>query len=198
VIAPAQRDADIVVLDAHGVVFNRAFPAFVRRRAIERGDDPVTVWKQWRSTLRLDFWEGRTTEAEMWAALFPGDPPAQLSADLELGFEPGPLFDFVANGDRRFWMLSNHRSCWLLPRLERFGIADRFERVLVSDLLGVAKPDPAAFAPLTDAMQHDVVCLIDDSPVNVAAARAAGIDARLLPSDDRLAQPLLQGPALLS
>ena len=196
--APARHDADIFVLDAHGVVFNRAFPAFVRMRAIERGDDPVTVWKRWRTTLRLDFWEGRSTEAEMWAALFPGDPPAQLSADLELGFEPGPLFDFVTTGDRRLWMLSNHRSCWLLPRLERFGIADRFERVLVSDRLGVAKPDPAAFAPLTDAMQHDQVCFIDDSPVNVAAARAAGMDARLFPSDDRLARPPLQSSAPLN
>ena len=178
-------DADIVVLDAHGVVFNRVFPSFVRRRAIERGDDPVVVWDRWRREHRLDFWEGRTTPTAMWAALFPGDCPARLSADLERRYRPGPLFRFVASGTDRLWLLSNHRSGWLLPRLERFGIADRFERVLVSDQLGVAKPDPAAFEPVAEEMQRARVCLLDDSAGNVAAARRLGIDARLSPIDQR-------------
>jgi putative hydrolase of the HAD superfamily len=183
VIGAALPATDIVVLDAHGVVFNRAFPAFVRGRATERGDDPDAVWGRWRNTLRIDFWEGRIAEPDMWASLFPGDVPEQLSADLERGFEPGPLFEVVATSTQRLWMLSNHRSDWLLPRLDRFGIADRFERVIVSDRLGVAKPDPAVFAPLIEAMRDHALCFIDDSPANVAAARAVGIDA-VLPSLD--------------
>lgn len=180
----ATIDADIVVLDAHGVVFNRAFPAFVRRRAIERGDDPAAVWDRWRDELRLDFWEGRTTPAWMWSALFPGDCPARLSADLERLYRPGPLFPFVACGTHRMWLLSNHRSGWLLPRLTRFGLADRFERVLISDQRGVAKPDPAAFEPVAEAMSDARVCLLDDSAGNVDAARRMGIDARI-PSIDQ-------------
>jgi len=173
-------DTAIVVLDAHGVVFNRVFPTFIHERAVERGDDPADVWQRWRTDQRQDFWEGRTTPADMWEALFPGDCPARLSADLERRCRPGPLFDDVMSCTTRLWMLSNHRSDWLLPRLARFGIADRFERVLVSDQLRAAKPDPGAFAPLVDASRATQVRLLDDSAHNVVAARALGIDAHLI------------------
>jgi FMN phosphatase YigB (HAD superfamily) len=172
--------APLVVLDAHGVVFDRAFPAFVRRRAVERGEDPTAVWGRWRDRHRLDFWEGRTTPTEMWAGLFPGDCPARLTAELERTYRPGPLFRYVATGSQRLWLLSNHRSGWLLPRLERFGIADRFERVLVSDREGVAKPDPAAFEPLRRIADDVAVCVLDDSLTNVQVARSVGLVAHHL------------------
>lgn len=181
---PAHDGVDLVVLDAHGVVFNRAFPVFVRRRAIERGDEPAEVWHRWRDEHRQDFWEGRTTPAEMWAGVFPGDCPARLSAELERMYRPGPLFRSVATGSDRVWLLSNHRSGWLLPRLERFGLADRFERVLISDQIGAAKPHPAAFEQVLDEMNRSRVLLLDDSAVNVAAASRLGIDARI-PTIDR-------------
>ena len=176
--------ADLIVLDAHGVVFTREFPEFVRRRAVERGDDPDLVWESWRRDHRLDLWEGRTTPDEMWQALFPGDRPDRLTDDLERRYAPGPLFDVVAAADRRIWLLSNHRSEWLLPRLARFGIADRFERVLVSDRVGAAKPDPRSFEQVGLAARRQRVCVVDDSPANIAAARALGLDARL-PADAR-------------
>lgn len=172
--------ADLVVLDVHGVVFTRAFPEFVHRRALDRREDPDEVWWRWRHEYRLDLWEGRITPEAMWRGLFPGDDPQRLSADVERGYGPGPLFEQIERSDQTLWLLSNHRSEWLLPRLARFGIADRFERVLVSDRLGAAKPDVRAFAPLLDAGRHRTVCFIDDSPRNVAAARRLGIDARLL------------------
>lgn len=171
--------ADIVVLDAHGVVFNRVLPTFVRCRAAERGEDPDATWQRWRTDLRLDFWEGRIGPPEMWDRLFPGDNPAELSARLERSYRPGPWFDFVATGSQRLWLLSNHRTGWLLPRLSTFGIAERFERVLVSDRLGVAKPDRRAFAAIVEAARTAAVCLVDDSPQNVAVAAELGLDARL-------------------
>ncbi len=184
---PPTGSAELIVLDAHGVVFDRAFPAFVRRRAVQRGDDPDDVGRRWRDGLRLPFWEGRLTPAEMWGELFPGDEPARLTADLERSYRPGPLFHFAATTTRRLWLLSNHRSGWLLPRLERFGIADRFERVLVSDALGAAKPRPAAFEEVLAAGRRARVRLLDDSAANVAAARRMGIDAHLVvaPGDRR-------------
>lgn len=63
--------------------------------------------------------------------------------------------------------------------------AARFERVLVSDQLGVATPSPAAFEPVAAAMGDARVCLLDDSAGNVAAARRMGIDARLSPIDQQ-------------
>lgn len=177
---PPIGSAELVVLDAHGVVFDRAFPSFLDRRARQRGDDPDDLRRRWRDEVRLPFWEGRLTPIEMWGELFPGDPPAQLTADLERSYRPGPLFRFAATTTRRLWLLSNHRTGWLLPRLERFGIADRFERVLVSDALGVAKPRPGAFEEVLAASRRARVRLLDDSAANVAAARGLGIDAHLV------------------
>lgn len=180
-IGPAVDAADLVVLDAHGVVFNRVLPSFVRDRAVERGDAPDAVWQRWLDDVRRPFWEGRSTPTEMWHALFPGDNAARLSAELERRYTAGPLFHFAATTQQRVWLLSNHRSGWLLPRLDRFGIRNRFERVLISDQIGSAKPDADAFRHVRDAMYDTSVVLLDDSPTNVETARDLGIDAHLLP-----------------
>ncbi len=176
---------ELIVLDAHGVVFDRAFPQFVRRHAAARGDDPKAVWQLWRRDHRLDFWSGRTEPHDMWNALFPGDDPARLTADLERSYRPGPLFEQVVTSTRQLWLLSNHRSGWLLPRLERFGIADRFERVIVSDRIGAAKPDPAVFEFVRDETARRDVCLLDDSIENVNAARRVGLNAQHVDSPSR-------------
>lgn len=178
---PARREHRhqevLVVLDAHGVVFNRAFPTFVNGRARERNEDAAATWERWQRHLRLDFWEGRTTPEEMWGRLFPGDDPVELSAALARVYRPGPLFHHVISTSDRAWLLSNHHSGWLLPQLRRFGLADRFERVLVSDVVGIAKPSPLVFDMIRRDAGDTPVLLFDDSAANVAAARAAGLTA---------------------
>ncbi|MDY7099862.1 MAG: HAD family hydrolase [Actinomycetota bacterium] len=173
---PIHRSDVLVVLDAHGVVFNRAFPMFVHDRALARGDDPVAVWDRWRGECRLDLWEGRIAPDTMWAHLFPGDDPSVLTAGLRDTYDRGPLYDDVVSSRNRMWLLSNHCSEWLMPQLRRFGLVDRFERVLVSDQLGMAKPSSALFELVREEAGGPVV-LYDDSEANVAAARRAGLDA---------------------
>jgi putative hydrolase of the HAD superfamily len=75
------------------------------------------------------------------------------------------------------WLLSNHRSEWLLPRLKRFGLLSQFERILVSDELGKAKPDESIFRELRNEIADRSVLFIDDRQRNVDAAIAAGINA---------------------
>ncbi len=173
-------EADLVVVDADGGVFTRELPPFVWRRAVERGDDPDAVWARWHDELRLEFWEGRLDPTTMWSALFPGDNPAALTAALEAAYRPGPLFRRVVSRADRLWLLCDQRSGWLLPRLHRFGLADRFERIVVSDSVGAAKPHDRAYAPVLHAMQTSTVVMVDDVEPNVEAARALGIDARLI------------------
>ncbi|MDJ0769125.1 MAG: HAD-IA family hydrolase [Ilumatobacter sp.] len=168
---------DLIVLDAHGVVFNRPFPGFVRDLAIRCGFDPAEHWGRWKGVWREPFWGGRLTSRELWAQLAPGLDHRVLEAELEARFEPGPLFDAVTAGDRPLWLLSNHRSEWLLPRLQRFGLADRFERVLVSDAIGAAKPTPAAFDELVAESARRRVLFVDDNETNVEAARRLGLRA---------------------
>jgi FMN phosphatase YigB (HAD superfamily) len=166
----------IVVLDVHGVVINNPFPGFLRDvgdRTRIGGDE---LLRRWRARWRRPFWEGSISEDEMWEAIAPGIDAVELRADLEARYRPGPWFQFVARYDGPMWLLSNHRTTWLLPRLERFGVVDRFERILVSDAIRAAKPSARAFAPL----QGLDTMFFDDSPCNVEAARALGIDARLV------------------
>ena len=167
----------LLVLDAHGVVLNRAFPTFVRRRAEERGDDLRAVWRRWRHDLRLDCWEGRISAEQTWARLFPGDAPATLEEGLSRTYARGPIFDRVVASGQRAWLLSNHRTDWLRPQLRRFGLDDRFERVIVSDDIGVAKPNHHVFRDICRRAGAGRVVLLDDSERNVAAAREAGLEA---------------------
>ncbi|HET6878190.1 MAG TPA: HAD family phosphatase [Jatrophihabitans sp.] len=58
-------------------------------------------------------------------------------------------------------------------------VLDLFDDVVVSGAEGVAKPDPRIFQILARRLGHPVdgVFYVDDSVGNVAAARAAGMDA---------------------
>lgn len=171
------RDGVVVVLDVHGVVINNPLPQFLHDIGERVGIGGEELVRRWRARWRRPFWEGSITEAEMWEAIAPGLDAAELRADLEARYRRGPWFGFVLEHAGPVWLLSNHRTTWLLPRLERFGVADRFERILVSDALGAAKPSPAAFASLE--ARSDTV-FFDDSPCNVAAARALGIAAHVV------------------
>ena len=71
-------------------------------------------------------------------------------------------------------------SAELFPRaLDRFDFLDLFEDIIVSGEEEVAKPDPEIFEVLEDRIGHslDDCVFIDDSPRNVEAAAAAGMDA---------------------
>jgi 2-haloacid dehalogenase len=64
-------------------------------------------------------------------------------------------------------------------RLERFPFMHWFDGTVVSGFEGVAKPDPAVFELLLTrfGLEPSETVLVDDSPVNVRAARDAGINA---------------------
>ncbi len=177
-------DAELLVLDADGVVFSAEIDRFVRDRAEDRGGTPDRTLQRWHDDVSARFWFGGLTPSQMWEELFPGENPAQLTADLERRYRPGPLFDLVARGDRRIWLLANDRSGWLLPRLRRFGIDGCVEQVLVSDQIGAATPSVTAFAPLLEAARFERVLLVDDEPAVVTAAVRAGLDA-CLPTAER-------------
>jgi putative hydrolase of the HAD superfamily len=170
-------DRSLIVLDVHGVVITNPFPGFLREIGERMGIGGDEMLRRWRAHWRLPFWEGSITEAEMWEAVAPGLDAAQLRSDLERRYQRGPWFEFVMQHDGPMWLLSNHRTDWLMPRLERFGLTGRFECILVSDALGAAKPSPMAFAPLRT---RDDTVFFDDSPCNVEAARALGIAAHVV------------------
>lgn len=178
-IATCERvaNAELLVLDVHGVIFDNPLGGFLDDVATTTGEGPAALRRRWVDTLRRPFWEGRLTEGELWDALAPGIAHGELRADLERRYGTGPWFDLVTRHPGPMWLLTNHRSEWLHPRLERFGIADRFDRILVSDRLAASKPSRRAFAPVAGIRG---VLFVDDSPRNVAAAMRLGVDAGLV------------------
>ena len=79
----------------------------------------------------------------------------------------------------------------------RFDFLALFEDIVVSGDEGVAKPDPAIFERLRHRLGRPLpACvLVDDSEVNVRAAREAGMHAEHLPLGRPL-RPLLSGLGL--
>jgi 2-haloacid dehalogenase len=88
---------------------------------------------------------------------------------------------------------------WTYPgRRERYPFLGWFEGTVVSGFEGVAKPDRKVFDLLLDrfGLTPDTTLFIDDSPKNVAAARAAGIQAIEFESPAQLRQRLEEADLL--
>lgn len=77
--------------------------------------------------------------------------------------------------------------------LERFGILDRLEGIVVSGTELVAKPDPAIFQLTCEryGLEPTRTVFIDDSPPNVAAARRLGISGITFTDAGRLRAELV-------
>jgi 2-haloacid dehalogenase len=115
----------------------------------------------------------------------------------------GPVEDNVAvledlaRGGVPLFALTNW-SAELFPHaLERFGFLGLFSDIVVSGVEGVAKPAPAIFDVLARRVGRPLAeCVfVDDSPANVAAAAAAGLDAIRFSPDEPL-RPLLRDRGL--
>jgi len=172
-------EVDVFVLDVHGVVLNRPWTGFLRDVGDETGEGGEALVERWHRDLRLPFWEGRLDEGDLWRTLAPTRTAADLRADLEERFAPGPLFDALRESDVAVALLSNHRTDWLLARLDRFRIRDRFEHIIVSDAVGAAKPSGLIFDEIHAIAADRRVCFVDDQQHNVEAARRIGFPARL-------------------
>lgn len=173
---------ELLVLDAHGVVFNNPFPEFLDELAITTGQRVDDVRERWHEGLRLPTWTGELSEEELWLCLAGSETAQNWQQRLESRYQPGPAAAELERWSSRvpLWLLSNHRSDWLLPRLTRLGLSRFFERVIVSDAIGAAKPDPAAYKPILEQVSNPKCALfVDDRSRNVRAAQRLGIRAVL-------------------
>jgi len=95
------------------------------------------------------------------------------------------LFDDVlpvldALGDRPLGVITNGADVQQRGKLERMGIADRFEVILSSEVAGLGKPDPRIFvqaAARLNAAPDRCVHVGDDWMRDVEGARGAGFRA---------------------
>ena len=181
------QQVELLVLDAHGVVLTNPFFSVLDRLARATGQAPAEVSHRWRSELRTPTWTGLLPEDSLWRQLTGSDNGRHWRDVLEGAYELGSAAPHLQrwSGQVPVWLLSNHRSDWLLPRLERFELTRFFQRVIISDAIGVAKPEPAAFAEIFRHTGRPAAAMfVDDQPRNVAAAVKLGIHALLADADE--------------
>lgn len=173
------EDNKLLVLDGQGVVFDAPIKRFLATFADDQQLSLRDIEARWESGLRERAWRGRIDDANLWNELAGRSvDAAQTRLRLDASYRPGPAAPYLPDwsGKARLCLLSNHRSAWLLPQLDAFGIRSFFEKIWVSDATGHVKPEAAAFDPVfryRDAGLH--VLFVDDQPHNVRAAEALGI-----------------------
>jgi putative hydrolase of the HAD superfamily len=174
-----------------GVLLASSMPRILDLVAAQSPRSRRQLRRFFNHTLRDELWSGRTSEPDFWAALlaFAEVPPEH--AERLRASVPGILTPLPAMARLCVWsaltevvVLSNHRHEWVLPALERAGVAGCVRRMLISSRVGAVKPDPEAYAPLL-ALPHDPgrMLVVDDRPVNLRAAAALGLDTLLADED---------------
>lgn len=174
-----KRKIDLLVLDAHGVVFTSSFRQFLTLLADERRQPREDLLQKWRDGVRVAAWTGTISESEIWRrlGLKTLDEIAvarELMVDcFKVGFAGARLPEWSLLAP--IWILSNHRSEWLLPRTRKFQLDEYIAKVIVSDQVGAVKPDPAAFYPISSLeIAPSRVLFVDDQPRNLDAASRLG------------------------
>ena len=169
----------LLVLDGQGVVFDAPIKRFLATFADDQQLSLTDIEARWESGLRERAWRGQIDDENFWNALAGQSvDAAQTRLRLDASYRPGPAAPHLADwsGKARLCLLSNHRSAWLLPRLDAFVIRSLFEEIWVSDATGHVKPEAAAFDPVFRYMDAGLdVLFVDDQPHNVRAAQALGI-----------------------
>lgn len=111
-------------------------------------------------------------EASLWRVVRPGTFEA-LEAFKSAGFKLG----IVSNAEGR-----------IESDAKRFGLADYFDVIIDSHVVGVAKPDPRIFQIALERLgvgPDEARFAGDIYSIDVEGARAAGIEARLVDQHDR-------------
>ncbi len=175
-----------LLFDCGGVVLrdhaHSAYPAWEARLGLAPGELRHRLWHgpAWEQAER-----GQIDEAEFWlqagAAL--GLSPEQarsLGQDLWSSWEVDPQVLALVERARaryRVAMLSNATNVLEEYLRDRFDVADRFQPIINSARLGIAKPDRAIFEHALHLLQAqpEEVVFIDDRAENVTAAAALGM-----------------------
>mgnify|MGYP005857282439 CR=1 FL=1 len=177
----------VVIFDCGGVLLrdrdDAAYAAWGARLGLGADDLRQALYtsRAWSLAER-----GQLSEAEFWVQVvrelgLGDEAQAQsLAADL---WDSWTVDDAVLGlidrlrGRYRVAMLSNATDILEHNLAHRYGVADRFELIVNSARLGVAKPEPAIYAETLRRLgaRPAEVLFIDDRAENIAAAAALGL-----------------------
>jgi epoxide hydrolase-like predicted phosphatase len=130
---------------------------------------------------------GQISDAEYWSTVaatlgLKNSDVRQLAADFYSGdMLDAQLIHYIRTlraGGHTIALLSNDSPA-LADRLDRLGITQFFDPLVISGQIGVMKPDAAAYQAVLERLQRpaDHTIFIDDMLANIEAANALGIHA---------------------
>ncbi len=169
----------LLVLDGQGVVFDAPIKSFLLLFTRHNNLAYESVIGRWQDRLRHLAWTGAIEDEALWNELAGRKVDVkQTMRSLSASYRPGPVAKYLISWSRRvpIWLLSNHRSHWVLPQLDSLNLAGTFQQMLISDLTGIVKPDPNAFTQLLngDVAAEDIL-FVDDQIHNARAADKLGL-----------------------
>lgn len=190
-VAPAPRPApagdrpmpEVLVLDVGGVLVPPSMPVILAELAAISPRSERQLKRFFNHELREQFWGGTLSEIDFWRRLFqfagtPDEDAGEWRDRLPEILDPLPAVARVCEWSRaiRTVLMSNHRHEWLMPQLERFGIAGCVTEILISSQTGLVKPAAEAFAPLLRlGVPAERVLFVDDRPNNINTAADLGV-----------------------
>lgn len=174
----AGENLKLLVLGGQGVVFDAALERFFGVLARAHRVDPARLWLTWERHVRDEAWRGSVSDEGIWRQLVDRPVDAALAqSTLRSFYEPAPAVAKLRHWAGRLpvWLLSNHRSDWVLPVLDELGVTHLFDKILISDQTGRLKPEPEAFHQLLNLRNTAAQTLVvDDQLHNLCTAAALG------------------------
>ncbi|PHP52016.1 HAD family hydrolase [Actinomyces ruminis] len=120
--------------------------------------------------------------------------------DTKTGPIPGTaaVIQALADADVPLYALTNFNDVLFAATRHLSPLLERFRGVVVSGQEHLVKPDPAIYRVLLDRYRLDAArtLFVDDSPVNVEAARAVGMQAHHFTGAARLRAVLIEAGLL--
>lgn len=182
---PQEPAAYASLLQLTGLPRERFEPLYwADRHAYDEGKlTGLAFWKKFLSDAGIPEKDGLVQELNLWdARMWTTQNPAMLAWQLALN-RRGIKTAILSNmGDN------------VLANMERtFDWLPRFDVLVWSFQLGIAKPDPAIYLHTLRELGVEAgdALFIDDRPVNIEAARALGIRGILFTTVDRLREELV-------
>ncbi|HET6432772.1 pyrimidine 5'-nucleotidase [Dyella sp.] len=174
-----------ILFDADDTLFHfdayQGLRRMFERHAVDFTPDHYAQYQQLNKPLWVDYQNGAITAAELQTTRFDGwaRQLGVAAADLNLAFLesmaeictllPGAqaLLDALADAGVRLGLITNGFTALQLARLERTGLRERFDPLVISEQLGVAKPDVRIFEHALQALgdpPREQVLMVGDNP----------------------------------
>jgi len=189
-----------ILFDADGTLFDydRAEESAVRELWSETGmperPNLLETYRRVNAALWQKFEAGQVTAAEIKTERF-----VQLLDELDLEGEPRALSTIYLerlgrqthllpgarelleslSGSRRLALITNGLSSVQRPRLKRSPIGPHFDAIVISEEIGVAKPDPRIFEAALGAMggpdKEEILMVGDNLVADIGGAKRFGL-----------------------